>query len=233
MPPPTPAWHPVGAGNSAVVVDRSPCGPMLSPRVPHHVPIPGPRMERETPGQRPRPNYGHPQPALVALPDSVIRPSAWSSHCASSPCSWARSRRSTDPRVGGSAHTLLLAARGRFESLTGLLEPGGVKRGHWATERFPGQGVDGVEVGDTVGGNAVGGRGQGQFRGQASTGSRECCDYDRADAARDGVACEYQHWPVAAGCGGEPDLTAPHRPSRTSLQPAPSARPRSATVPRG
>ena len=25
------------------------------------VPIPGPRMERETPGQRPRPNYGHPQ----------------------------------------------------------------------------------------------------------------------------------------------------------------------------
>ena len=36
-------------------------GPMLSPRVPHHVPIPGPRMERETPGQRPRPNYGHPQ----------------------------------------------------------------------------------------------------------------------------------------------------------------------------
>ena len=51
---------PVGAGNSAVVVDLSLCGPMLSPRVPHHVPIPGPRMERETPGQRPRPNYGHP-----------------------------------------------------------------------------------------------------------------------------------------------------------------------------
>ena len=25
------------------------------------VAIPGPRMERETPGQRPRPNYGHPQ----------------------------------------------------------------------------------------------------------------------------------------------------------------------------
>ena len=36
-------------------------GPMLSPRVPNLVPIPGPRMERETPGQRPRPNYGHPQ----------------------------------------------------------------------------------------------------------------------------------------------------------------------------
>ena len=52
---------PVGAGNSAVVVDLPRCGPMLSPRVPHHVPIPGPRMERETPGQRPRPNYGHPQ----------------------------------------------------------------------------------------------------------------------------------------------------------------------------
>ena len=51
----------VGARNSAVVVDLPLCGPMLSPRVPHHVPIPGPRMERETPGQRPRPNYGHPQ----------------------------------------------------------------------------------------------------------------------------------------------------------------------------
>ena len=51
----------VGAENSAVVVDLPLCGPMLSPRVPHHVPIPGPRMERETPGQRPRPNYGHPQ----------------------------------------------------------------------------------------------------------------------------------------------------------------------------
>ena len=51
----------VGAGNSAVVVELPRCGPMLSPRVPNFVPIPGPRMERETPGQRPRPNYGHPQ----------------------------------------------------------------------------------------------------------------------------------------------------------------------------
>ena len=39
---------PVGAGNSAVVVDVLRCGPMLSPRVPNLVPIPGPRMERET-----------------------------------------------------------------------------------------------------------------------------------------------------------------------------------------
>ena len=51
----------VGAGNSAVVVDLQRWGPMLSPRVPKLVPIPGSRMERETPGQRPRPNYGHPQ----------------------------------------------------------------------------------------------------------------------------------------------------------------------------
>ena len=50
----------MGAGNSAVVVDLPRCGPMLSPRVPNLEPIPGPRMERETPGQRPRPNYGHP-----------------------------------------------------------------------------------------------------------------------------------------------------------------------------
>ena len=50
----------VGAENSAVVADLPRCGPMLSPRVPNLVPIPGPRMERETPGQRPRPNYGHP-----------------------------------------------------------------------------------------------------------------------------------------------------------------------------
>ena len=48
------------ARNSAVVVDLPRCGPMLSPRAPNLVPIPGPRMERETPGQRPRPNYGHP-----------------------------------------------------------------------------------------------------------------------------------------------------------------------------
>ena len=53
--------RPVGAGNSAVVVGLPRWGPMLSPRVPNLVPIPGPRMERETPGQRPRPNYGHPQ----------------------------------------------------------------------------------------------------------------------------------------------------------------------------
>ena len=52
---------PVGSENSAVVVDLPRCGPMLSPRVPNLVPIPGPRMERETPGQRPRPNYGHPR----------------------------------------------------------------------------------------------------------------------------------------------------------------------------
>ena len=51
---------PCGCRNSAVVVDLPRWGPMLSPRVPNLVPIPGPWMERETPGQRPRPNYGHP-----------------------------------------------------------------------------------------------------------------------------------------------------------------------------
>ena len=51
----------VGAHNSAVVVDLPRCGAMLSPRVPSLVPIPGPRMARVTPGQRSRPNYGHPQ----------------------------------------------------------------------------------------------------------------------------------------------------------------------------
>ena len=60
--------HPMGAGNSAVVVDLPRCGPMLSLRVPNLVPIPGPRMERETPGQRPRPNYGHPQGREPAPP---------------------------------------------------------------------------------------------------------------------------------------------------------------------
>ena len=52
----------VGARNSTVAVDVPRWGPMLSPRVPNLVPIPGPRTERETPGQRPRPNYGHPHP---------------------------------------------------------------------------------------------------------------------------------------------------------------------------
>ena len=63
----------VGAGNSAVVVDLPRCAPMLSPRVPNLVPIPGPRMERETPGQRPRPNYGHPQVATGAAPKLVLQ----------------------------------------------------------------------------------------------------------------------------------------------------------------
>ena len=38
------AADPVGAGHSAVVVDLPRWGPMLSPRVPNLVPIPGPRM---------------------------------------------------------------------------------------------------------------------------------------------------------------------------------------------
>ena len=46
----------------------------LSPRVPNLVPIPGPRMERETPGQRPRPNYGHPQALRCSLMRSFERP---------------------------------------------------------------------------------------------------------------------------------------------------------------
>ena len=58
-----PSGHTVSAENSAVGVDVARWGPTLSPRVPNLVPIPGPRMERETPGQRPRPNYGHPHAA--------------------------------------------------------------------------------------------------------------------------------------------------------------------------
>ena len=48
-------------------------GSMLSPRVPNLVPIPGLRMERETPGQRPRPNYGHPQATARALSARTVR----------------------------------------------------------------------------------------------------------------------------------------------------------------
>ena len=65
----------VGAGNSAVVVDLPRCGPMLSPRVPNLVPIPGPWMQRETPGQRPRPNYGHPHPVTL-MARGVLSPAA-------------------------------------------------------------------------------------------------------------------------------------------------------------
>ena len=64
----------MGAGNSAVVVDLPRWGPMLSPRVPNLVPIPGPRMERVTPGQRPRPNYGHPQAPLATRSVPVAMP---------------------------------------------------------------------------------------------------------------------------------------------------------------
>ena len=66
-----PAANPVGAGNSAVVVDLPRCGPMLSPRVPNHVPIPGPRMERETPRSRAGSNYGHPH-AVVLVRHPVL-----------------------------------------------------------------------------------------------------------------------------------------------------------------
>ena len=62
----------MGARNSAVVVDLPRCEPMLSPRVPNLVPIPGPRMERETPGQRPRPNYGHPQGCRVLGSPTIL-----------------------------------------------------------------------------------------------------------------------------------------------------------------
>ena len=47
---------------------------MLSPRVPNLVPISGPRMERETPGQRLRPNYGHPQANRLKLADVCYHP---------------------------------------------------------------------------------------------------------------------------------------------------------------
>ena len=58
-----------------MVVDLPRWGPMLSPRVPNLVPIPGPRKERETPGQRPRPNYGHPH-AGTTLPTAASPTSA-------------------------------------------------------------------------------------------------------------------------------------------------------------
>ena len=60
----------VGAGNSAVVVDLPRCGPMLVLvyRISYRFLVP--RIERETPGQRPRPNYGHPQAAGLLWPTS-------------------------------------------------------------------------------------------------------------------------------------------------------------------
>ena len=61
----------MGAENSVVVVDLPRCGPMLSPRVPNLVPIPGARMERETAGQRPRSNCGHPQATALAVIEQV------------------------------------------------------------------------------------------------------------------------------------------------------------------
>ena len=62
----------MGAQYPVAGVDLPRCGPMLSPRVPNLVPIPGPRMERVTPGQRPRPNYGHPQVRMGAAFHRVL-----------------------------------------------------------------------------------------------------------------------------------------------------------------
>ena len=63
-----------------MVVDLPRCGPMLSPRVPNLVPIPGPRMERETPGQHPRPNYGHPHPPHITRTPTAPVPATHDKH---------------------------------------------------------------------------------------------------------------------------------------------------------
>ena len=100
----------VGAGNSAVVVDLPRWGPMLSPRVPNLVPIPGPRMERETPGQRPRPNYGHPHAStlLVAAGDNPERmrsEASFAALCGTSPIE-ASSGRTVRHRLNRSGNRL-------------------------------------------------------------------------------------------------------------------------------
>ena len=92
----------VDAGNSAVPVDLPRCGPMLSPRVPNLVPIPSPRMERKTPGQRPRPNYGHPQASAHPggcgpVPPSSRTGSSQSSSPSSESAARATSARSQPP----------------------------------------------------------------------------------------------------------------------------------------
>ena len=55
-----------------MVVDVPRCGPMQSPRIQKLVPIPGPRMERETLGQRPGPNLGHPQAVEPEIAELVL-----------------------------------------------------------------------------------------------------------------------------------------------------------------
>ena len=113
----------VGAGNSAVVVDLPRCEPMLSPRVPNLVPIPGPRMERETPGQRPRLNYGHPQ-ARLTLPE---------------PSATAGMKRRPRPRHGGRSSLSALARAGPVapSSPTGQHAAAGYDRRHGRIRSSP------------------------------------------------------------------------------------------------
>ena len=75
----------VGAGNSAVVVDLPRWGPMLSPRVPILVPIPGPRMERGNPWSVPTTELWAPTGVGTAFGVSAAAP-PWTRLLATDSC---------------------------------------------------------------------------------------------------------------------------------------------------
>ena len=82
----------------------------------------------------------------------------------------------------------LLAAGSGLEGLADLFEADGGEFGNRTTERFARKGVDGVEIDDTVGGDPVTGRSQGQLRGETAAALCERRDHHRANSAGDWIA---------------------------------------------
>lgn len=83
-----------------------------------------------------------------------------------------------------------------------------------------------VEIDDAIAWHAVVGGGQSQLGHQSSTGAGQCCYDDRADPVGNRISRENENGPVTAGCRGEPQFTAPHRPSLPIPRQAPIRRSR-------
>lgn len=79
-----------------------------------------------------------------------------------------------------------------------------------------------VEVGDTLGWHSVLAGSEVKLGHQLSSCSGHGGDHDRADSVGDRIACQYKDRTIPAWCGGEPDLTALHRPNQTNLLPGPT-----------
>ena len=156
-------------------------------------------------------------------------------------CSWEHYERgpeSTDPtdfagsrvadRVSRAAITgragAVSTSGGVAQALAALSEPRGFELDDVSAKGVSGNRVDIVEVDDAIRWDAVIGGCEFEFGDESSNGARDRRHDDGSDAIGDWVSGEHEYWAIAAGCRGEPHLTALHRPSPPSLPPVPSRR---------